>query len=137
MLYVEGLKLDLLSTWQLCDSDYKITLYANHYEIRWNGSRAVIGRRIRSLRNVYVLDEIEEEKCSIGQTNNNWFRHKRLGHLNFDNLVKINRIEAVKGDCESCQHGKQAKASFKSNMYQSTTKPLTLDHNDLRCPTKV
>ena len=48
VLYVEGLKHDLLSVGQLCDADYNVTFFAHHYEIRRNGSKQIIERGIRS-----------------------------------------------------------------------------------------
>ena len=56
-----------------------------------------------------------------------------MGQLNFGNLVKIIKEQAVRDMpkitkpsnivCEPCQHGKQAKVTFKTKEH-STTKPL-------------
>ena len=83
---------------------------------------------------MYVLDEIEGNKCYISQNANSWPWHKSLAHLNFDDLVKISPTEAVRGMpklsklvdkvCGSCLHGKQGRASYKSKIYQSTSQPL-------------
>ena len=52
-----------------------------------------------------------------------WLWHRRLGHLEFDNLVKISKKEAVRdlpkivkplnSFCKRCQHGKKTRSSFK------------------------
>ena len=52
-----------------------------------------------------------------------WLWHKRLGHLNFDNLVKISKKVVVRDlpkivkplnlVCKHCQHGKQTISNFK------------------------
>ena len=52
-----------------------------------------------------------------------WLWHKRLCHLNFDNLLKIRKHRRVKGIpslkkpdvglCKNCQIGKMGKTSFK------------------------
>ena len=53
-----------------------------------------------------------------------WLWHRRLGHLNFDNLVKITKKEAIRyfpkivkpinSVCKHYQHGKQSRVSFKT-----------------------
>ena len=39
--------------------------------------------------------------------------------------------------CGSCLHGKQARASYKSKIYQSTSQPLELVHTNLCGPARV
>ena len=97
VLFVDGIKHDLLSVGQICDANHNITFFSHHCEIRRNGSRRIIGKGTRSPGNVYVLNEIEGNKCYIRQNDNSWLWHKRLAHLNFDYLVKISRTEAVRG----------------------------------------
>lgn len=69
VLYVVGLKHDLLSVGQMCYVGYNLTFYDKVCEIRRNGSKKVIGRGSRTPGNVYILDEIQGEKGYIGQTN--------------------------------------------------------------------
>ena len=55
--------------------------------------------------------------------------HKRLCHLNFDNLIKIRKEKRVRGIpslrkpdmglCKNCQIGKMGKTSFKFKNYHS------------------
>lgn len=80
----------------------------------------------------------------MGQVEDKWLWHKCLGHINFDNLVRINKYQNVSGllvlsklenDVFSmCLKGKQTKVSFKSKEH-SSTKPLQLVHTDLCGPT--
>ena len=73
-----------------------------------------------------------------------WLWHGRLGHLNFDNLVKISKREAIRdlpkivkphnSVCKHCQHGKQTRASFKIKEHM-TSHPLEIIHTDLCGPT--
>jgi transposase InsO family protein len=63
-----------------------------------------------------------------------------MGHIHFDNLVKVNKREAVREMpqikkptntlCKHCQQGKKTKTRFKSKEY-STTRPLEIVHIDL------
>ena len=76
----------------------------------------------------------------------NWLWHRRLGHINFDNLVKISKLGAVRNlpkiikpsnpICKHCQVGKQERASFKTKEY-SSSKPLELVHTDLCGPMRI
>jgi hypothetical protein len=63
-----------------------------------------------------------------------------MGHMNFENIFKINRNEAVREMpeilnptntmCKHCLQGKQTRDEFKIKEY-STTKPLEIVHTDL------
>jgi hypothetical protein len=69
-----------------------------------------------------------------------------MGHMNFDNLVKINTKQAVRDMpkitkpsnivCKQCQHGKKSRVSFKTKEY-ATSKPLERVHIDLCGPTRT
>lgn len=81
----------------------------------------------------------------MSQVEENWLWHKRLGHLNFDNLVRISKNKKVRGlpqitkpanICEECIKGKQTRVSFKTKEYLSK-RPLELVHTDLCGPTKT
>jgi len=40
--------------------------------------------------------EINGEKCFMRQIDERWLWHKRMGHMIFDNLVKIKTKQAVR-----------------------------------------
>nr|GFB71999.1 putative ribonuclease H-like domain-containing protein [Tanacetum cinerariifolium] len=71
--------------------------------------------------------------------------HRRLGHLNVKTMNKLVRHNLVKGlptksfdndhTCTACLKGKQHKASCKSKLVNSVTKPLHTLHMDLFGPT--
>ena len=87
----------------------------------------------RTSSNVYILNIDEEEKCCLIQVDESWLWHRRLGHLNFDNLIKSNEKEAIRdlpkvikpsdSICKHCQIGKQTRVRFKTKEH-SITKPL-------------
>ena len=78
--------------------------------------------------------------------NESWLWHRRLGHINFDNLVKVSNLEVVinlpnirkpsNPICRHCQLGKKTRIRFKTKEY-STSKPLELVHTDLCEPTRT
>nr|GEW47855.1 retrovirus-related Pol polyprotein from transposon TNT 1-94 [Tanacetum cinerariifolium] len=71
--------------------------------------------------------------------------HRRLGHLNFKTMNRLFRHNLVRGlpskcfendhNCTVCLKGKQNKASCKSKLVNSMTKPLHTLHMDLFGPT--
>nr|GEU43850.1 ribonuclease H-like domain-containing protein [Tanacetum cinerariifolium] len=73
--------------------------------------------------------------------------HKRLGHLNFKTMNKLVRNNIVKGlpskcfendqTCVGCLKGKQHKASCKTKLVNSVSKPLHTLHMDLFGPTSA
>jgi hypothetical protein len=83
----------------------------------------VIASTVRTSRNIYVLSEIGNGKCFLGIEDEYWLWKKRMGHINFDNLIKFNKKEAVKEIpqitnrtntlCRHCQKGKQTKTRLK------------------------
>jgi hypothetical protein len=106
----------------------------------------MVATTLRTPNNIYILDEVKGEKCCMGQIDQSWLWHRRMGHINFDNLVKINKKQGCKGSslncktfrsiCKHCQHGKQTRVSFKTKEH-STSKPLQLIHTDLCGPTRT
>jgi transposase InsO family protein len=104
----------------------------------------LVATAARTSSNIYVLSEIGNEKCCLGKEDESWLWHRRMGHMHFDNLVKVSKREAVREMphitkptntlCKHCQQGKQTKTRFKSKEY-STTKPLEIVHIDLVGPT--
>jgi hypothetical protein len=87
----------------------------------------------RNSRNIYVLSEIGNEKFCLGKKYKSWLWHRRMGYIHFDNLVKVNKREAIRKMphimkpnntlCKHCQQGKKKKTRLKSKEY-STTRPL-------------
>jgi hypothetical protein len=50
----------------------------------------------RTSNNIYVLSEIGNEKCCLEKEDESWLWHRIMGHMNFDNLVKVSKREAVR-----------------------------------------
>jgi hypothetical protein len=144
VLLVEDMKHNLLSVSQMCDQGHKVTFDSQKCEIRKEGSGKLVATAARTSSNIYVLSEIRNEKCCLGKEDESWLWNRRMGHMHFDNLVKVSKREAVREMpqitkptntlCKHCQQGKQTKTRFKSKEY-STTKPLEIVHTDLVGPT--
>jgi hypothetical protein len=88
----------------------------------------LIATTARTSSNIYVLSEIGNEKCFLGKEDESWLWHKRMGHIHFDNLVKVSKKEAIREIPQMtkptntlwkhCQQGKQTKTMFKSKNIQ-------------------
>ena len=89
---------------------------------------------------------MEETTCLVVKLDDVWLWHKRLCHVNFDNLISISKMKKVKGlpklkkpdntMCNQCQLGKITKSTFKSKVYASN-EVLELVHTDLCGPIEV
>jgi hypothetical protein len=92
-----------------------------------------------------VLKE-EKEECHLSKYDESWWWHRRLGHLNFDHIIKLRNNGAEKylpkisksydSVCKPCQIGKLTCTQFKSKNFPSTKKPLQLVHMDLCGPSR-
>jgi len=90
VLYIEGLKHNLLSINQLCDKGYQEIFKTNSCEICLPNSKEVmlIGKTIN---NVYLLDI--SSPCSIGfllsKHDESWLWHRRIAHIHMNHLNKL------------------------------------------------
>ena len=121
VLLVKNLKPNLLSVRQTCDQGHICIFDSKKCEIRRKDSGKLVGTIVRNPSNVYILEK--EEKCDMSQIDESWLWHRRMGHLNFDNPVKV----SMKGDirnlskiikppnhvCRHCLHGKKNRTRFK------------------------
>ena len=143
---VEGLTHNLLSVGQLCNIGYRFVFYNSEVNIVKDN---IILFKGTSLNNIYTINlSISNNlKCLVVSQEACWMCHRRLGHIHFDLITKLNRKQLVRGlplikcekdrICDACQHGKQSKCSFPLKKEVSTSRPLELLHLDLFGPTQV
>jgi hypothetical protein len=145
VLFVEGLKHNILSVIQFCDQGCEVIFTSKDCKIKTVNSRQLVAKGIRKENNVYVLKE-EKEECHLSKYDESWLWHRRLGHIQFDHLIKLKNLEVVKdipriskpqdSMCKPCQVGKLTRTHFKSKSSTSTEKPLQLVHMDLCVPSR-
>nr|GEW17898.1 putative ribonuclease H-like domain-containing protein [Tanacetum cinerariifolium] len=156
--FVKDLKYNLFSVSQICDNKNSILFTDSEcivlgQNFKLSDDANVLLRTLRQ-HNMYSIDlnniiphkdltclvaEASADKCML------W--HRRLGHLNFKTMNKLVRHNLVRGlptkcfendhSCTACLKGKQHKASCKSKLVNSVTKPLHTLHMDLFGPTFV
>jgi hypothetical protein len=130
VLLVEDLKHNILSVSKMCDQGHKVTFDSQKCKIRKEGSENLIAIAARNSSNIFVLSKIGNEKSCLGKEYESWLWHRSMGHIHFDNLVKVSIREATKKMpqitkptntlCKHCQQGKKTNTKFKSKEYSMT-----------------
>nr|GEX55979.1 hypothetical protein [Tanacetum cinerariifolium] len=156
--FVKDLKYNLFSVSQICDNKNSV-LFTNSEcivlgrDFKLKDDTNVLLRTPRQ-HNMYSIDlnNIVLHKdltCLVAKASADesvlW--HRRLGHLNFKTMNKLVRNNLVRGlpskcfendhNYVACLKGKQHKASCKTKLVHSVTKPLYTLHMDLFRPTSV
>jgi hypothetical protein len=101
----------------------KFVLPSKDCKIKTMDSGQLVAKGIRKENNVYVLKEEEEEECNLRKYDESWMWHKRLGHLNFDHIIKLKNNGVVKDlpkiskpyayVCKPCQIRNLTRTQFK------------------------
>ena len=121
VLLVKGLKANLLSISQFCDSDHTVTFSKNNCKILNDKGKCIItGFRIPD--NCYTV-KTGSETCNIVRMDDNEIWHNRMGHVSYDILGRLSSKDIVRGIpkikpissvvCGHCQEGKIVKTSHK------------------------
>ncbi|XP_062103421.1 uncharacterized protein LOC133814482 [Humulus lupulus] len=141
VLYVEGLKANLISISQLCDSGYLVNFSNSCCSVVSSDGRMVLTGK-RSIDNCYKLDSEVLCNRTILEKFDLW--HHRMGHLNYRDLQKLIKLKAVRGVpeckvsrekvCAPCQLGKQTRVSHPTVKFLQTSRVLELLHVDLMGP---
>jgi hypothetical protein len=148
-LYVEGLKANLLSISQFCDNDLVVQFSKKECNIFDSSGRWLMGGE-RTADNCFGLPSLTTDPqifCNKATIDDSELWHRRLGHLNFSDMLKITGREIVKdlpkmektgkGICGFCQLGKQTRAAHKKTSGIHTSKNLELRHMYLMGPTRT
>lgn len=150
VLFVKGLKNNLLNISKLCDKGYSITFDPLSCIIEHKCDKEKMFKDSR-IDNVYMLNLDDASnigtKCLVTQSEDSWLWHRRLGHVHFDFINKIAYKNLVIGLpkikfskeklCDACQMGKQTRVTFKFKNCVSTSKSLELLHLDLFGPSRT
>ncbi|XP_022870860.1 uncharacterized protein LOC111390104 [Olea europaea var. sylvestris] len=116
VLYVEGLKSNLLSISQICDDDYEVSFVQKRCTI-YNPSGGVVLEGVRTSDNCYGVLPYSNYVCSSAKIDMSELCHQRLGHVNYRSLSKLVKKNIVDGlpkidqsenaVCKPCQQRKQ------------------------------
>nr|GEY68289.1 hypothetical protein [Tanacetum cinerariifolium] len=156
--FMKDLKYNLFSVSQICDNKNSVLFTDSECIVLGRDFKllndANILLRTPRQHNMYSIDlnnivPHRDLTCLVAKASADecmkW--HRRLGHLNFKTMNKLVRHNLVRGlptkcfendhTCTACLKGKQHKASCKSKLVNSVTKPLQTLHMDLFSPTFI
>ncbi|RVW98135.1 hypothetical protein CK203_031853 [Vitis vinifera] len=102
VLYVEGLKANLISISQICDKKFNVQFSQNLCKVfDLNGNCVIIG--LRTSDNCYAVCQNPSTSfssslvCGSSKIESIDLWHRRLGHLNYRDLMKVANNEVIKG----------------------------------------
>jgi len=149
VILVDGLKHNLLSISQLCDRGFNVIFDDLTCNVLDRQTNACVLFSFHE-NNMYMIDMSNllcNATCLNAFNKDSWLWHRRLGHVSFDYLSRINNKEVVKSIpylkfekdhiCDACQLGKQTKYFFKIIKDIMTSRLLKSIHMDLFGPTKT
>lgn len=96
VLYVEGLRVNLLSISQICDQDFMVLFSKGKCLVLDGLGKQIIGG-VRTLDNCYGLVLDVEIACNSVSIPNEDLWHQRMGHARYKQLVVVLRTKAVLG----------------------------------------
>lgn len=115
VIFVKGLRHNLLNVSQMCRKRYH-TFQEKGCEIKKGILGRLIAKGTRTNGNIYHPKEAKGSNYLVVESNQIWLWCKRIGHVNFDNMVKINSTHAIRDMpkiikhtntiCKECQLGK-------------------------------
>jgi hypothetical protein len=121
VMYVDGLKHNLLSVSQMCDQGNEVVFRSNGCVVRELDTGETMIKGIRTPNNLYILKG-GQQQCYLSKNDEHWLWHRRLGHLSFSQIRKACRFQVVRDlpdisipentICKSCQFGKQTRVSL-------------------------
>ena len=115
VLYVEGLRVNLLSISQICDQDFMVLFLKGKCLVMDKFGKNLISG-VRTLDNCYGLVPDADIMCNNIHLPNEDLWHQRMGHASYKHLSIVSRHELVLGIpklsrmnnlvCGPCQLGK-------------------------------
>jgi len=155
--YVPELHFNLLSVSQICDKNIPVLFLSNEclfLKPNFSVPEDLIMMRAPRKNDTYLLDMNSKDPaatvtCLLSKASSSeaFLWHRKLGHVNFNNINKLVKHNLVRGlpikdfsvieKCMACAKGKQHKKSHKSKTINSISYPLELIHADLFGPISV
>ena len=146
VLYIKGIKTNLLSITQICDEDFLVQFSKKGcIIIDEEGIQVLEGNRTTD--NCYGVVPTAKISCKSARVDMLELWHQIFGHANFKQVAKISKLDAIEGlpkfgkvektICGAYQMGKQTKASHHKVNVIATSRCLKLLHVDLMGPTRT
>jgi len=147
VLYVPGLKTNLISLGQLLQKGFVVTMKNNCLSIFDQNKQLVVSASLAKNRTFRVVMEAVKHQCfSMTRNGSEWLWHLRFGHLNFRDLSRLSQCTMVKDlphirvpetVCKECVECKQTRNSFQEVLPQKSAAKLDVIHSDVCGPMQV
>ncbi|GAU40816.1 hypothetical protein TSUD_398000 [Trifolium subterraneum] len=148
VLYVPGMKCNLMSVGQLLEKGFKAVFEGETLKLFDSRQRLILKTAQSQNRTFKTQVKTIEVECLATSTEDKdsdlW--HKRYGHLNFKSLSMLNSKNMVLGlpsviapvdTCTTCLLGKHPRSPFKSNLPMRSSEVLNVVHSDICGPIDV
>lgn len=116
VLYIPGMKSNLLSIGQLSEKNYKIVIEDKLMRVTNSNGRIILKASMSQNRTFKIELNVLEHRCLATATSTDeWLWHYRLGHLNFKEMCNLQQKQMVSGlpefeipsdVCEECVQAK-------------------------------
>ena len=146
VLYIKGLKVNLLSITQICDEDFLVQ-FSKKWCVILNEEGVQVLKQLRTTDNCYGVIPKPSIACWSARVKLLELWHQWFGHVNYKQVAKVSKLEAVvglpkfgkieKNVCGPCQLGKQTKSTHPKVNVVATSHPLELLHVDLMGSTRT
>ncbi|GAU22332.1 hypothetical protein TSUD_106600 [Trifolium subterraneum] len=148
VLYVPGMKCNLMSVGQLLEKGFKAVFEGETLKLFDSKQRLILKTAQSQNRTFKTQVKTIEVECLATSTEDKdgdlW--HRRYGHLNFKSLSMLNSKNMVLGlpsviapvdTCTTCLLGKHPRSPFKSNLPMRSSEVLNVVHSDICGPIDV
>ncbi|GAU51495.1 hypothetical protein TSUD_413780, partial [Trifolium subterraneum] len=140
VLYIPGIKCNLLSIGQLLEKDYKIIMEHRLLNVFYTKGNLLLKAPMSKNRTFQIELNVMDHKCLMtAYSRDEWLWHYRMGHLNFKDLTLMQKKNYVSGlpamnapdeICEECLHSKQPRGSFSKYAMSKTKSTLEIVYSD-------
>ena len=147
VLYVPNMESNLLSLGQLLEKGFSMHMEGEHMEVADSNWKCVLKVVVSKNRTFKVGVSTIEQKCLTAQSNDSmWKLHRRLGHLNFNSLNKLQKknmvvglpsIEVPRQVCGRCCEGKQPRKAYNAAIPTRAKEKLAVIHSDVCDPFEI
>ncbi|GAU42845.1 hypothetical protein TSUD_387380 [Trifolium subterraneum] len=148
VLYVPGMKSNLLSICQLIQKGFEVKMKNNSLSLFDTNHKLILKTPLTKNRTFQINMSTAKLMClsAIETEDRNWIWHARFGHLNFKSLRELGTNHIVNGlpiikvpekVCKVCMIGKQTRKSFKSEIPSRARNQLEVVHSDVCGPFEV
>jgi hypothetical protein len=141
VLYIPGIKCNLLSIGQLLERGYLIRLENKMLRVLDSNGVLILKAPMAANRTFKVELKVMEHRClATTASREEWLWHYRLGHLNFRDLKMLQQSEMVTGLphisvptelCEECVTSKQHKKVFSKDAGRRAKDLLEVVYSDV------